>query len=129
MGFSVELPLLGTLVTEQIFYILGQNPILFVCTNKEGARYLCSCCKLSEEWVISKVSNDMLMALMDDRIAIRAVFKTSGNPIFFARWDGKQFTVFQPAPDNALPLKGALLELGDKVADYRQKLKNSEKES
>lgn len=119
MEFSTELPLLGTLTAEHIFYILGQDPVLFVCTDKDGARYLCSCCKLSEEWVVSKVSNDMLMALMDDRIAIRSVFKTSGNPIFFVRWDGKQFTVFQPAPDNALPLKGALLELGDKVANYR----------
>lgn len=122
MEFSVELPLLGTLSMEHIFYVLGFDPILFVCTDNEKRRYLCSCCKLGEEWVVSQVPNNALMALMENRLTIRAAFETSGNPIFFVRWDGEQFFISRSAPDDALPRKGAFLELGNKVSKYSQEL-------
>lgn len=124
MEFSVELPLLGVLSVEHIFYVLGPDPILFVCTDNGKRRYLCSCCKLGEEWVVSQVSNDVLVALMEDRLTIRAAFETSSNPIFFIRWDGERFSTSQQAPNNALPKKGALLELGEKVFEYLKRVKN-----
>ena len=128
MEFSVKLPLLGVLSMEHIFYILGTDPILFVCMDNEKRRYLCSCCKLGEEWVISQVSDNVLITLMEAQLTIRAAFETSGNPIFFVHWDGEQFFISQPAPDDALPRKGALLQLGNKVAQYSQELGKYEKE-
>ena len=53
------------LILEHAFYEYSE-PILFVCRDYDWNRYLCSCCKLSEEWVLSKVSVSDLLSLVDN---------------------------------------------------------------
>jgi hypothetical protein len=119
---GIELPLLGALMPEYVFYVLGCAPILFVCIDSDDQRYLCSCCQFGKEWVVSRVPNNVLRALMKDRLTIRDAFEANNSPTYFACWNGKQFSVSRQVPDNALPQKGSFLELGAKTAKYYEKL-------
>ena len=70
-------PALGKLTREHIFYQMGLYPILFVCKDGNKNRYLCSCCRLGEEWIINQVSENALVAFIEDKITIREVDRKS----------------------------------------------------
>ena len=49
---------------------------------------LCSCCKLSERWILSQVSEEELIQLIDDSISIRSLFESRVQSPFMLSWDG-----------------------------------------
>jgi len=67
MSQFANLPQIGTLMLEHTFYEYGE-PVLFVCTDQTANRYLCSCCRLSEEWLIAKTCPADLIDVIDDRL-------------------------------------------------------------
>ena len=117
-----NLPYVGDLFLEHAFYMLDDEPILFVCKGTGGIRYLCSCCRLYEKWVIGQVTETELIALIDDRVSIRDVFENCDTK-FLIRWDGEKFELDGDVHDNLLPKTGALLELDrEKCGAYRRNL-------
>ena len=80
-------PNIGNLHLEHIFYEYGE-PILFVCCGSNNRRYLCSCCKLSERWILSQVSEEELIQLIDNSISIRSLFESRTHSLFMVSWDG-----------------------------------------
>lgn len=106
-----DLPQIGALMLEHVFYMY-EEPILFVCKDSSGTRFLCSCCRLSEEWVIAKVDEKVLIQLIDDEITIREAFESQGESTYLITWDGENYGIECNAPDDMLPKVGAKLELG-----------------
>ena len=123
-----ELPQLGDLFIEHVFYELDDEPILFVCQDTLGMRYLCSCCLMYTEWVVANVSESTLLSLIEDKVSIREVFESS-DTLFFVTWNGAAFTIDGDVPVDAYPLKGAKLELeSEKTGPFGEMLKQKVKE-
>jgi len=106
-----ELPHVGDLYLEHTFYELDGEEVLFVCQDEKGNRYLCSCCRLGEKWVIGKVQRAALLSLIDDVITIREVFEKNCDSTFLVGWDGRTFSLTSDFPCSLLPRVGAKLEL------------------
>lgn len=108
---------------EHTFYAMGNEPILFVWVDTVGTRYLCSCCKLGEEWVICEASAEALVDLIDERATIREIFENGCGHKAFAVWDGTRFEITGEIPADALPEEGETLELErEKNGPYRKAL-------
>lgn len=115
-----DIPILGKLKLEFVFYQLGYDPILFVCTDDNHDRFLCSCCKLCEEWIIGKVSNRMLLLMMDRQKTLRDVFLES-DACYFVEIQIDGYKLRTPIPDDAYPKNGAYLRLPtDRFSWYRE---------
>lgn len=120
------LPHVGEMTLEHIFYMLDGEPILFVCKDPTGHRYLCSCCLMYEKWVIGQTEESVLLNLIDDKITIRAAFETGCNSKFLVSWDGKKFALNDKVSDDVLPKVGATLELEqEKTGPYRETLRRN----
>lgn len=127
MNIYFKLPHIGDLMLEHEFYSLGNDPILFVCKDKVGRRYLCSCCHIGDEWVVGQANEEKLVDLIDDIVSIREVFETC-NSLFFVVWDGKSFCSKSNIPNNALPQTGAFLEMDEeKTGTFRETLERDTK--
>ena len=98
---------------EHTFYAMGSHPILFVCKSMSGTKYLCSCCKLLEEYIAVKTTASTLSKLISEEITIREAFESSPGPKLFIAWnkDTDAFDASNEIPEDALPEKGALLDL------------------
>ena len=108
---------------EHTFYELDGEPILFVCKNETGTRYLFSCCQFGKKWVVCQVSVSALIDLMNDKVTIREVFEKSASS-FSVALNGEQYKATNDFPYDALPQTGALLELEyEKTGSYYKKLK------
>ena len=125
MDINFDLPHIGKLTTEHVFYHYGYEPILFVCTDKNGIRYLCSCCTLGEVWIVGRTEASVLLDLIDNKITIREVYESPNNPVLFVAWDGKRYSLIDSSYDH-LPLVGAFLELAhERTGTYRKTLEQS----
>lgn len=119
-----NLPQIGTLTLENTFYDYGE-PVLFVCTDQKANRYLCSCCRLSEEWLIAKTCPTDLIDVIDDRLAFSDIFYSRNSSLFFVVWDGNKFSLSDNVPVDAYPNKDCYLELpADSTAEYRNILES-----
>ena len=115
-----NIPYIGDLALEHIFYDYGE-PVLFVCRGTNNKRYLCSCCKLSERWILSQVSEEELIQLIDDSISIRSLFEPRVQSPFMLSWDGVSLSAkFDNIMPELLP-DAKPLELPKKETDeYRE---------
>lgn len=117
-----DLPCVGKLNLEHTFYALD-DPVLFVCKDMTGVHYLCSCCKLGEEWVVGQVSETALVNMIDDKITIRDVFEKKCSTKFHVTWDGEKFSITDKITNDSLPRVGAMLELAhERYNRYRKNL-------
>lgn len=123
MDVYFELPHVGELELEHVFYMLDGEPILFVCTDPAGLRYLCSCCLMYEKWVVGQTKESALLDLIDDKVTIREVFEKFCGSKFLVSWNGETFSLSHDCPDSLLPRTGAMLELErEKTGAYRETL-------
>lgn len=112
------IPGIGDLYDEYVFYEYGE-PVLFVCTDKSGSRYLCSCSRLSEQWLVGKVTNEQLLNIIDKKLAIDEAFRAC-TVLICIRWDGKELSFREAIPDDAFPKKNSFLRLSkERTYDYR----------
>lgn len=124
MSQFANLPQIGTLTLEHTFYEYGE-PVLFVCTDQAANRYLCSCCRLSEEWLIAKTCPKDLIDVIDDALAFSDIFYSKHSSLFFLTWDGDKFSLSNNVPADAYPDVGSYLELpADTTAEYRNMLES-----
>lgn len=105
-----QLPSYGSLYLEHVFYAHGDDPILFVCKDNKEQRYLCSCYRMSEKWVVCQVSEDTLLALMDEMLTIWEAFEFS-HLRFVVTWDGDKYDVQAEGCAECLPKAGEYLGL------------------
>lgn len=115
-----NIPYIGDLALEHIFYEYGE-PVLFVCRGINNKRYLCSCCKLSEKWILSQVSEEELIQLINDSISIRSLFEPRVQSPFMLSLDGVSLSAkFDNIMPELLP-DAKPLELPKKETDeYRE---------
>lgn len=107
---------------EHVFYELDGEPILYVCTDTNGVRCLCSCYQMSRNWIVGQVEEKTLIDMIDDRITIREAFEHCGTKLCVS-WDGNDFVFAPGIPSDALPKAGARLELEwEKTGEYRKML-------
>ena len=129
MEIYFELPDVGELAVEHSFYLLDGEPILFVCRDTKGNRYLCSCYQMDKNWVIGQVEEMALLDLIDDQVTIREVFERYCSRRWTAEWDGEGFRFEGSVSDDVLPKKGALLELeSEKNGRYAEILEQSRRQ-
>lgn len=121
-----NIPKIGNLYLEYIFYECGE-PILFICYGN-NKRYLCSCCKLSEKWIVSEITKEEILYLIDNVITIRSLFE-SNHFTFVIYWNGKSLDInFNDSISDILP-DAKILEISkDKTNDYRKFIINKLKE-
>lgn len=121
-AYFTDIPNIGDLSLEHVFYEY-EEPILFVCTDASGKRYLCSCCRLSENWIIRQTDEFALINMIDNRISLDRMFRFHDGKTLFLSWDGEAMHYSSDIPENAYPKNGAFLELSkDKTGQYRNDL-------
>lgn len=119
-GFFKSIPRIGSVKIEHVFYEY-EIPTLFVCTDDAQRRYLCACCKLGEEWLVGRVSEDTLILMIEDNIALDEVFKKKSDVVFPLSWDGKHLTILPDIEQDMYPVAGALLELSEEEDSLQYK--------
>lgn len=107
--FFTTIPKIGSVTIEHVFYEY-KKPTLFVLKDRNQTRYLCSCCKLDEEWLVAQISTRTLIDLIDNKITLADVFKTANNKLPLS-WDDENLTIqpriepdMYPAPNTRLDL-------------------------
>lgn len=114
---------------EYTFYIYDNFPILFVAKDENNTRFLCSCCKLGEQYVIVETSISALLSLMDNSTTIRDIFSTNYDGFWGFTWDGKHIHAYHshnyPLND-WLPRPGAKLNISKIITQPYYDLLKSE---
>ncbi len=122
---------IGDLNLEYVFYEY-EEPVLFVCTDALENRYLCSCCRLGENWIVGRITDSALVDVIDGTETLEGAFRKSSF-VFFLVWDGERLDCHLEIPEDAYPRAGAALKLlGQEkaaVADYRAKLVPTQSDS
>lgn len=123
-SFFRDVPGIGPMEIEHVFYEY-EDPTLFVCVDMAENRYLCACCKLGEEWLVGKASENILVQMMDDKIPLDVVFSQKSDNAFALFWNGDHLKVHANIEQDMYPERGALLELsGDSdTLQYKEKLR------
>lgn len=74
----------GDLYYDQILFD-GPHPMLFTCTSEQGNLFLVSRCKSdynSTEWLVSRVPEAAVIAMLQDRITVREAFLNETQGLF-----------------------------------------------
>lgn len=118
----LDIPSIGRLAIEHVFYMLGQDPVLFSCRNESGTPYLVSCCRHPDRYILAETAPERLLDLISDRIPILDLFPPEKT--LFAAWNGESFSVPATPPESAYPKAGAFLELRNRpnVLEYASRL-------
>ena len=112
-----NIPQIGDLKLEHTFYEY-EEAVLFVCIDNSGNRYLCSCTRLGEQWLIGRITVSRLVSMIEKSLTLEEAFLQC-DPLFFLQWDGKKLIRLPEIPKNAFPRKGAKLRLSkDALSEY-----------
>ena len=106
-----EIPGIGRLTVERIFYD-GEEPVLFTAKNENDIRYLCACCRLGTQYLVSPVANKALVRLIRNEITLREIFIM--HDTVGITWDGNKTAVWPEIPPDMYPVIGERLDLGDR---------------
>lgn len=73
----------GNLYLDHILYEFEDEPILFLCKDKDGNRYLCHCAEIRGErrWVLIEISLELLKSLIEDETDIASAFLSQEKAI------------------------------------------------
>lgn len=121
----------GQLYLEKIL-VTFDIPILFVCHDFENRKYLCL--NIDDEngtTVIAETDNEMLVAMLQDKVTMESVFRKAANgKLFIAMYDLEneeivtQIQNSEELSEDFLPQKEAFLELNNQlIYDYLEILK------
>lgn len=128
----------GKLYIEQVL-VHGDEPVLFVCINDNGQRYLCMAYEPQMlRFVMIKITADELLNMLENRVSMEKTFR-SADLIFTTDENEKMdsdvdllITANNPAtfPSDHLPEPDAYYNLSfDWVNDYIALLKNEQTDS
>lgn len=109
----------GDLMLEHTFCSRNE-PIFFVCINKDGKRFLCSCNKPSYEWLITPVSMDEIRRLLDGKMKVWEAFAKQKKPMLLT-WTGHALCQSHFVSDEHLPAPDFYLDVCKEAdRDYRK---------
>lgn len=124
--FSVE----GTFLYLEQVLVTFDVPIFYVCRDTLGCRYSVLCLDSDEgEYLISQVSRENLIDMLEDRITLRD-FAKAGTSTWRVRcgesYDSDVSERLKVIPEEDLPESGAYYELGyqNDIKDYLHLLKS-----
>lgn len=126
-----NVPGCGDLRMEQIVvdYVY---PLLSVLKDDFGNRYLCMCfdTRGAQQWLITRISNEILEGILDNRVCLREPFLRDGYQKILAvlNYDTRVETFRKlnadEIPDECLPEKGEYLDPDEgEWAEYIQSLR------
>lgn len=109
----------GELMLEHVF-CSDNEPIFFMCINKEGKRFFCSCSKPSYEWLIVPVSMGEIERLLDGEMKVRDAFTKQKKPMLVT-WTGHALCQSHFVSEEFLPSPNFYLDAcREAVRDYRK---------
>jgi len=75
---------IGVLTLDKILFEFDNLPILVVCLDTSGNRYFCLCTDPIMEftWLISRISLNSLIDVIQNKISVLDAFKNSNNKIY-----------------------------------------------
>lgn len=115
---------------EKILFQFENLPMIVVCKNDNGERFLFLCTDPIWDitWMITKIPTDILISLIENKIGILDSFKASGNPIYITKKEGiycREYN-FSDIPQDELPKED--FKLGDSFLEkYLEFLKTEKK--
>ena len=118
---------IGILTLDKILFEFDNLPILVVCLDTVGNHYFCLCTDSIMEftWLISKITVNSLIDVIQDKISILDVFKNSKDKIYLYNDSGNYveqvFTYFDEIPEEELSDTNEKLE-NPNLADYLSSL-------
>lgn len=118
---------IGNLYNEKVLFAFDKIPIVFVCHNINGDRFLCLCtdCIVGYSWMITQVERDILIKLIKDEVPILEVFKRSEGKIYIVDRDKDKYSYnrydYADIPINELPDENERLE-NPFLKDYLRQL-------
>lgn len=119
-----DVPNLGDFCLEHVFYEY-EEPVLFVCIDQRENRYLCSCSRLSEQWLVGRITNEQLLEIIDKSLAVDSFFRTCGFT-FCVHWDGENLRYTSDLPADAFPRTNSFLRLSsEQTREYRRMVQAS----
>nr|WP_289706959.1 hypothetical protein [Enterocloster clostridioformis] len=122
---------IGDLYLEKVLFEYDNEPIVFTCKDSNNYRYLCVCDDIidSHSWIVTKISNEILIDVIQNRISILSAFETSGNKIIIIDYDFEsddyhyQALNFDDIDEDELPSKNQYLNKIDCFNEYVSLLK------
>ena len=118
---------IGILTLDKILFEFDNLPIWVVCLDTFGNHYFCLCTDSIMEftWLISKITVNSLIDVIQDKISILDVFKNSKDKIYLYNDSGNYveqvFTYFDEIPEEELSDTNEKLE-NPNLADYLSSL-------
>lgn len=125
-----NVPQIGTLKFEEELFSFENIPIVFVCIDKNNNKYLCVCDDIIEEesWIITKVSKQELLKVLNDECTILSVFKGK-NIIVANKPFGREMeyiiTEYNKIDPDELPVSDQYLEMKEYLSDYINEIDKS----
>ena len=122
---------IGDLYLEKVLFEYDNEPIVFTCKDSNNYRYLCVCDDIidSHSWIVTKISNEILIDVIQNRISVLSAFETSGNKIIIIDYDFEsddyhyQALNFDDIDEDELPSKNQYLNKIDCFNEYVSLLK------
>lgn len=122
---------IGDLYLEKVLFEYDNEPIVFTCKDSNNYRYLCVCDDIidSHSWIVTKISNKVLIDVIQNRISVLSAFETSGNKIIIIDYDFESDDYYYQALDfddidaDELPSRNQYLNKIDCFNEYVSSLK------
>ena len=114
-----NLPYIGTLYL-QTTYLFFEEPILFLCVDAYGNKFLCLCAEFRDDyrWIVTETDNATLKKLITNELPTYEVFHRSKGKKYIVRWSGydtdkENVTLinFDDIPELDLPEKNSFLDI------------------
>ena len=114
-----NLPYIGTLYL-QTTYLFFEEPILFLCVDAHGNKFLCLCAEFRDDyrWIVTETDNATLKKMITNELPTYEVFHKSKGKKYIVRWSGYEpdkenvtLVKFDDIPELDLPEKNSFLDI------------------
>ena len=126
-----KITMLGKVEMDKVLFRFEDEPIIFVCKNKSGSRFLCINTGYGFEptWLIARSTRKTLLKMLMNEISVLDALSESDSSIFIVRddADGDKYErmPFKEIDNSELPDASEKLD-GQGLSEYIQKLENEE---
>lgn len=110
---------IGDLFLDEIFFEFENIPVLFLCRDRDKNIYLCLCSEIRkvQNWMICKISRNILASMLKDKITIRQAFELLDDKLYIVQYTKDEKLCSKQVPFNEiaeedLPDKDVYLEIG-----------------
>lgn len=124
-----HVPNIDSLFMEQVLFSFENIPIVFVCVGEEQSRYLCVCDDIIDEesWLIVKIDNKDLLAILNDNATVLSAF-TDKEVIIANRKLNQNITYdiveYNTINKDDLPVSDQYLEMKNSLKAYIEKIEH-----